>query len=87
MTPKLTETDKIRDTLQRDPAKPVRVQDDVTQKVYVIFDEQALPTLWDDYIRREVQRGVDSLDRGEGQSLDMDATIAEARRRHAARDQ
>ncbi len=87
MTPKLTNTDEIRDALRREPSKPLRVQDDVTQKVYVIFDEQALPTLWDEYIRREVQRGIDQLDRGEGQPLDIEATIAEARRRHAANDQ
>ena len=87
MTPKLTNTDEIRDALQREPAKPLRVQDDVTQKVYVIFDEQVLPTLWDEYIPREVQRGIEQLDRGEGQPLDIEATITEARRRHATRDQ
>lgn len=85
MAPKLTNTDEIRDALKRDPTKPVRVQDDQTNKFYVIFDEQALPTLWHDYLRREVQRGLDQLDRGESQPLDVEATIAEAHRRHAER--
>ncbi len=86
MTPKLTSTDEIRSALERDPTKPVRVLDDQTNKVYLIFDEHALPTLWEDFIRREVPRGLQPLDRGEGQPLDIEATIAEAHRRHAARD-
>ena len=86
MTPKLTNADEIRNALQRDPTKPVRVRDDQTDKFYLIFDEHALPTLWEDYIRREVQRGLQQLDRGEGQPLDIEATITEAHRRHAARD-
>ncbi len=86
MAPDLTNTDEIRDALQRDPTKPIRVRDEQTNKVYVIFDEQALPTLWDDYLRREVQRGLEQLDRGEGRPLDIEATIAEAHRRHAARN-
>jgi len=86
MTPKLNDAGAIRAALRQDPAKPLRIEDDETQRVYVLVDEQALPTLWDEYIRREVQRGVDELDRGEGVPLDIEATIAEARRRHAARD-
>ncbi len=83
MAPKLTNTDEIRDALKRDPSKPLRVQDDQTDKFYVIFDEQALPSLWDAYLRREVHRGLEQLDRGDGLPLDIEATIAEAHRRHA----
>jgi hypothetical protein len=86
MAPTLSNMDEIRDALKRDPTKPVRVRDDQTNKVYVIVDEQALPTLWDEFLRREVQRGLDQLDRGESQPLDIEATIAEAHRRHANRN-
>jgi hypothetical protein len=85
MAPKLNNTDEIRNALSSNPTKPLRVQDDQTDKFYVIFDEQALPTLWDDYLRREVLRGLEQLDRGESQPLDIEATIAEANRRHADR--
>ena len=49
MTPKIT--DEQREALRRSPNKPLRVPDDETNKVYVIIDEQALPTLWEDCIR------------------------------------
>ncbi len=84
MTPKLTK--ELREALQREPTKPLRVQDDETNRVYVIFDEQALPTLWDDYIRKEVHHGLAAIARGEVEEWDIEATIAEAKRRHAATD-
>ena len=84
MTPKITK--EQREALQRSPEKPLRMPDDETNKVYIIFDEQALPTLWEDYIRREVQCGVDQLDRGEGEEWDVEAFLKEAHRRHAARN-
>ena len=82
MTPKLNR--ELREALQRDPTKPLRVKDDESERVYVIFDEQSLPTLWDDYIRHEVQRGLDQLDRGESEEWDVEMFLAEAKRRHAA---
>jgi len=82
MTPKLNR--ELREALQRDPTKPLRVKDDESERVYVIFDEQSLPTLWDDYIRHEVQRGLDQLDRGESEEWDVEMFLTEAKRRHAA---
>lgn len=87
MIPNLTNADEIRQALQQEPAKPLRVQDGVNQKIYVIFGEQALPTLWDEYFRQEVQHSIEQLDRSEGQPLDIEATIVEARRRQVAREQ
>lgn len=83
MTLKLTK--KQREALQQDPTKPLRVEDDETEKVYVILDEQALPSLWDEYIRRELQRGLDQLDRGEVEEWDVESFLAAAHRRHAKR--
>lgn len=80
MRPKRTITDEIRDALRREPAKPLCVEDDVTQKVDVIVDEQAWPTLWDESIRREVQLGLAAIDRGEVEEWDIEATIAIAQR-------
>ncbi len=77
MAPKLSNADEIRAALRQEPAKPLRVEDDETNKVYLIVDEHALPTLWEDYVRREVQRGLDQLDRGEGTEWDVDAFLAD----------
>jgi hypothetical protein len=43
------------------------------------------PRLDDDYIRRELQISIDQVTRGEVSDLDMDAILAEAHRRYAAR--
>jgi hypothetical protein len=84
MTPKLDDTNEIRDALRREPTKPLRVEDTQTKQIYLIFPEHALPTLWDDYIHREVQRGLDQLDRGESQAWDVEAFLTDAHRRHVS---
>ncbi len=62
MTPKLT--DELRLALEGDPGRPIRVEDEQTQKVYLVMSEEALPTLWEDYIRREVKKGLDDVKAG-----------------------
>ncbi len=83
MTPKITK--EQRDALEQEPGKPLRLADDESERVYVVVDEQSLPTLWEDYIRREVQRGLDQLDRGEGQAWDAEGFLKAAHRRAADR--
>ena len=85
MMPKLSK--EQRDALNQQPGKPLQVEDEETHKKYVLIDQQALPTLWEDYIRREVQQGLDAIDRGEVEPWDIEATVAEAKRRHGAADQ
>jgi len=77
MTPKLTQ--EQRDALEANPEKPLRVEDDQTRKVYLVVAEEALPTLWQDYIRRELTKGLEAADRGEVENWDVESIKAEAR--------
>ena len=77
MTPKLT--DEQRAALAANPGQPLRVEDGETHKVYVVVSEESLPTLWEDYIRREVAQGLAAADRGEVEDWDVDSIKSEGR--------
>jgi len=77
MTPKLT--DEQRAALAANPGRPLRVEDGETHKVYVVLSEESLPTLWEDYIRREVARGLAAADRGDVEDWDVDSIKSEGR--------
>ena len=78
MTPKLT--DEQRQAVLEHPGKPVRVEDEKTHKVYLVVSEETLPTLWEDYIRSEVKKGLDAIDRGEVEEWDVESIKAQGRR-------
>ena len=83
--PKLT--DEMRQALANRPAGPIPIEDDQTQNFYVLLTKEDYCRLHDDYIRRELQVAFDQVDRGEVSDLNMDALLAEAHRRYAARQQ
>jgi hypothetical protein len=72
-------TKQQRQALQANPQKPLRVEDDETHKVYLVVAEEALPTLWQDYIDREVKKGLEAVDRGEVEDWDIESIKSEAR--------
>lgn len=72
-------TEEQRQALQADPKRPLRVEDEQTRKVYQVVAEEALPTLWQDYIDREVRKGLDAADRGEVEDWDVESIKSEAR--------
>jgi hypothetical protein len=78
MTPKLT--DEQRAALAANPGQPLRVEDATTHKVYLVVSEDSLPTLWDDYIRREVARGLAAAERGDVEAWEVDSIKSEGRR-------
>ncbi len=80
-------TDDMRRALQARPTGPIPVEDDQTQNQYVLLTKEDYFRLHDDYIRRELQIAFDQVDGGEVSDLDMNAVLAEAHRRHAARQQ
>ena len=82
MTPKLT--DEMRQALAAQPGGPIPICDDQSQQVYVLVPRDQYAQIHDDYVRRELQVAFDQADRGEWRSLDIEAIIAEARRRHEA---
>lgn len=42
--------------------------------------DESFATLWEDYIRREVERGLAAIDRGEIEDWDIESIKAEGRR-------
>jgi len=78
MTPKLSE--ELRLALQANPDKPLRLEDEQTNRVYLVLSEESLPSLWADYIRREVAEGLDAIERGEVEEWDVESIKAEGRR-------
>jgi hypothetical protein len=72
-------TEQQRRALQANPEKPLRVEDDETHKVYLVVAEEAMPTLWQDYIDREVKKGLEAFDLGEVEDWDIESVKSEAR--------
>ena len=79
MTP--TITDEMRDALSEHPDEPLRLEDEQTQKVYVLIDQEEARRLFDAWLHREVQVGLEQADRGELRPWDIDETLADAHRR------
>ena len=77
MTPKLT--DEQRQALEANPAVPLRVEDEQTHKVYLVVGEEALPTLWEGHIHREVAKGLAAIDRGEIEDWEIESIKSEGR--------
>src|SRR4051812_40056351 len=73
MTPKLT--DELREGLLRQPGRPIEVEDDRTQKVYILVAREDFSRLVDDSLRQALQIGLDQSDRGESESWDADAFL------------
>jgi hypothetical protein len=66
---------------------PVVIEDPESRSRYVIISREEYRCLTEDEFRREVQRGIDDAERGELEKWDVEAIIAEAERRFAARTQ
>jgi hypothetical protein len=81
--PKLT--DEMRQALAAHPSGPIPIEDEQTQNFYVLLTRDDYCRLQDDCYRRELQVAFDQVDRGKVSDLDMDAILAEARRRRAGR--
>jgi len=78
MTAKLTEEQRL--ALEANPGEPLRVEDAETHKVYLLVSEESLPTLWEDYIQREVKKGLEAIDRGEVEEWEVQSIKSEGRR-------
>jgi hypothetical protein len=78
MTAKLTEEQRL--ALEANRGRPLRLEDPQTNRVYLVLSEDSLPTLWEDYIRREVEKGLAAADRGEVEDWDIQSIKSEGRR-------
>ena len=80
MTPKLT--DEMREALQQQPAGPVEIPDDETQRVYVLIDaelhQRAMRALQRQEDLAAIQEGIDDLEAGRGMPIEeADSRIRE----------
>jgi len=79
MIPKLTE--EQRQAISVQPGRFLRVEDDETGRVYLIVEESRACELYEQWLRRELQRGFDAAERGEVAEWSLDEFLADARRR------
>jgi len=73
----------MRQALERSPGEPLKVEDDEAHKVYFLIDGERAGHLFDQWLKRELEVGLDQADRGKSKPLDITETLAEAHRRHA----
>jgi hypothetical protein len=83
MTPKIT--DEMRRALEQRPGKPLAVEDEQTQKVYVLVPQEDFPVLVEGELHRQLQIGFDQADQGQSEPWNIEATLTEAHRRRAER--
>ncbi|HEX6962741.1 MAG TPA: hypothetical protein VF175_12800 [Lacipirellula sp.] len=76
-------TPEMRAALQASGGLPIQVQDPETLQVYTVVEQPVEITLDEEYIRRCIDEGLADIDAGRVAPWDIEATIAEAKRRHA----
>jgi hypothetical protein len=81
MTPKITV--EMRAALAQHPGQPVEVCDDETKKIYLLVDAESGRALTEQWLREQLQVGLDAAERGEIVAFDVDAIKAEGRARQA----
>lgn len=79
MAPKLTP--EMRAALAQNPGQPVEVEDEQSQQRYILVDAQSGRALTEQWIREQLQIGVNAADRGEIVPFDPDAIMARGRER------
>jgi hypothetical protein len=79
MTPKITR--EMREALSQHPGQPVAVEDDLTKKKYLLVDAESGRAAAEQWIRDQLQQGLDAAARGATESFDPDAIKAAGRQR------
>jgi hypothetical protein len=79
MAPKITP--EMRAALAKHPGQPVTVEDDETQKQYVLVEADRGHELTEQWIREQLQLGIESAERGEIEPFDPAAIKAAGRQR------
>ena len=78
-------TPEQRQAIAASGGLPVQVEDPDTHKLYVIVEHREDVALDEEYIRRELEKGLAALEAGERISWDPDRLKQEGRRRLAMR--
>lgn len=83
MTPKLSE--EQRQAIQNRDGGPVEVEDDRTQRVYVLVARDEFHRLVEEQLRAELQVGFDQADAGDVEEWNVEEMLQEAHLRHSSR--
>ena len=83
MTPKLSE--EQRQAIQNRDGGPVEVEDDRTQRMYVLIARDQFHHLVEEQLRAELKVGIDQADAGEVDEWKVEEMIQEAHRRHSSK--
>lgn len=79
MNPKLT--DEMREALAKEPGKALRIDDDETNKVYFLVEQDIEIESFDEWILREAEIGRQQALRGELVEFDPEKIKREGRKR------
>lgn len=78
-------SDELRQAIQNSQGRPVELQDDRTQSVYVIVAREEFQRIVEDRLRQELQIGFDEADAGITDNWDVEEMLEAARnRRHTS---
>ncbi|QDT44529.1 hypothetical protein Pan241w_46410 [Gimesia alba] len=80
MAPKITE--EMRQALHQQPDRPLKIEDDQTQKSYVLISQENFRQWVDAELRRELQIGFDQADAGDLAEWDVEDILKQAHARH-----
>ncbi len=79
MVPKLS--DEQRQAIESKHGGPIEVQDDRTERTYVLVGRDEFRRMVEDQLRRELQIGFDQADAGDVAEWNVDEMLQEARQR------
>jgi len=78
-------TSEMRQALDANGGLPIQVTDPQTQKVYLLVEQEPSDKAYEDYVRRELDRGLEDIEAGRIVAWDPDRIKREGRERLAAR--
>ncbi len=76
-------TSEMREALAASGGSPIHIQDPETLQVYVVAEQPLEITLDEAYMREQIEEGLADIEAGRVAPWDIEATIADAKRRHA----
>ena len=83
MTTKIPKNAELDQALSSE--QTVLLVDSAGQATHVVIPLDQARIMFQDYLGRELQRGLEQSNRGESKPWDLEATLAEARRQRADR--
>ena len=76
-------THEMKEALRTQTEEPLEIEDDETNKTYLLVEKEQVSQLFDQWLRRELQIGFDQADTGDLVSWNPEKIKAEGRKRLA----